>query len=288
MNILVTGANGQLGMELQELAKKNSNWNFLFTDIHNLDITNRQALIDFTNENDFDFLINCAAYTAVDKAEEEPDKARLLNITAVEFLAEICNLKNATFIHISTDYVFGGQGYKPYIETDITAPKSVYAITKLGAEEAVKNSSKSGIIVRTSWLYSTYGHNFLKTMLRLGKERDALKVVFDQIGTPTYATDLAEAILNIVVTGKQSNNPVEIYHYSNEGVCSWYDFALAIMEESGLNCKVMPITTAEYPLPAERPFYSVLDKSLIKKHFDLKIPHWRESMKLCLQKLNER
>ncbi len=288
MNILVTGANGQLGMELQELAKKYPNLNFHFTDIHNLDITNLQALKDFSEENNFDFLINCAAYTAVDKAEDEPEKARLLNITAVEYLAEICNLKNATLVHISTDYVFGGQGYKPYKETDKTAPQSTYAITKLGAEEAVKTISKSGIIVRTSWLYSTYGHNFLKTMLRLGKERDELKVVFDQIGTPTYATDLAKAILTVVIAGKQSDNPVEIYHYSNEGVCSWYDFALAIMEESGIKCKVIPITTKEYPLPAERPFYSVLDKSLIKKHFDIEIPHWRESMKSCLQKLNER
>jgi dTDP-4-dehydrorhamnose reductase len=284
MKILVTGSNGQLGNELRLLSILDKQHQFIFTDIEELDITNQVSLDKFSNENPYDILINCAAYTAVDKAEQEPEKAKLINVDAVRNLVNISNKLDALFIHISTDYVFGGEGHQPYREENSTKPNSVYAKTKLGAEVEIENYCKRGIIIRTSWLYSSFGNNFVKTMIKYGKERESLKVVFDQIGSPTYAADLAKTIL-LMIDKLSEFNGVEVYHYSNEGVCSWYDFAISIMEEKNINCKIYPILTKDYPLPASRPFYSVLDKSKIKTNFGIEIPHWKTSLKECLIKI---
>jgi len=294
MNILVTGANGQLGSEIRYLVinEKNviqnsklniQNYNFYFTDKNKLDITNKKEIEEFVNKNNIKIIINCAAYTAVDKAESEKELADLINHKAVEYLAKISKQKNIVLIHISTDYVFDGKNYKPYTEEEKTNPQGVYGLTKLKGEEAFKNSNAKGIIIRTSWVYSSFGHNFVNTMLRL-KDRGELGVVFDQVGTPTYARDLAKVILEIVDKHyeKLNNFKAEIFHFSNEGICSWYDFAKAIFEIKDIDIKINPIESKDYPTPAKRPFYSVLNKTKIKKEFGIEIPYWRESLKRML------
>ena len=286
MNILVTGSNGQLGSEIRELSP-NYSYNFFFTDVNDLDISKESEIKKYVNEKDIDLIINCAAYTAVDKAEEEKELADLINHKAVKYLADTAKEKNVPLIHISTDYVFDGKNYRPYVENDPVNPQGVYGLTKLKGEETFKNSGANGIIIRTSWVYSSYGHNFVKTMLRL-KDRNELGVVFDQVGTPTYARDLAYTILEIINKNLQKikNKKAEIYHYSNEGVISWYDFAKAIFEIENINIKVNPIESKDYPTPAKRPHYSVLNKKKIKNEFNITIPYWRDSLKVCLQRIN--
>ena len=287
-SVLVTGADGQLGRELRELvAKKRDTPNFFFTDRKRLDITDKAAVESFCSENRISHIINCAAYTAVDKAEEDAENADLINHIAVKNMAEIAKKEGIGLIHISTDYVFDGKNHKPYTEEDIPNPTGVYGKTKLAGEEAIQTiAPANSIIIRTSWVYSSFGNNFVKTMLRLGKERDKLGVIFDQIGTPTYAADLAEAILEILP--KIDNPKPEIYHYSNEGAISWYDFAKEIMKMAKLSCQIDPIETWQYPTPAKRPHYSLLNKAKIKKDFALSIPYWKDSLSLCLTKLGER
>ena len=285
-NILVTGTNGQVGSEIKELSS-NYDYNFFFTVKDNLDITNEQNIKEFIEKNNINTIINCAAYTAVDIAEDDKANADLANRKAVKKLAKISKEKNIKLIHISTDYVFDGKNFKPYSEEFQTNPNSVYGKTKLDGEvEMLKINPYNSIIIRTSWVYSGYGNNFVKTMLKLGKERDELGVIFDQIGTPTYARDLAKTILDILP--KIENNKVEIYNYSNEGVLSWYDFAKEIMRMANLNCKINPIETFQYPTPASRPHYSLLNKSKIKKDFNITIPYWKDSLDECLKKLGER
>ena len=303
-NILVTGANGQVGSELRELVVsyelegrnegneddsklKIQNSKFFFTDRETLDITNKEAVEQFCSQNAITHIINCAAYTAVDKAEEDRENAEKINHLAVKHLAQIAKKRAISLIHISTDYVFDGRNYKPYNEEDPTNPQGVYGATKLAGEEAMMDiDPKNSIIVRTSWVYSSYGANFVKTMLRLGKERESLGVIFDQVGTPTYAKDLARALLEILP--RIDNERVEIYHYSNEGVLSWYDFAKEIMRMAKLECRIDPIETKEYPTPAKRPHYSLLNKSKIKQTFEIEIPYWKDSLDECLRILGER
>jgi dTDP-4-dehydrorhamnose reductase len=241
---------------------------------------------NYFEDKTFDTIINCAAYTAVDKAESEEDLANTINHRFVSMLSKIAKKKNITLIHISTDYVFDGNNHRPYIETDPTDPQGVYGRTKCDGENAILEVAPANcIIIRTSWVYSSFGNNFVNTMLRLGKERDSLGVIFDQVGTPTYARDLAKMILDILPQIK--NSTPEVYHYSNEGVTSWYDFAKAIFELSDVTCQVNPITTDQYPTPAARPHYSLLDKSKIKNDFGITIPYWRDSLKECLNTLGE-
>jgi len=279
--ILVTGGKGQLGSELKSLEASFSEYCFCFTDAQVLDITNHRAVEDFVTANNIQIIVNCAAHTAVDKAESELELSEQLNHLAVENLAKIAKEKEIQLIHISTDYVFDGSSKTPYLETDLANPQSVYGLTKLAGERAMQKINPShSAIIRTSWVYSSYGNNFVKTMLRLGKEREQLKVVSDQIGTPTYARDLAKAIL--AVLPKLNNTEVEILNYSNEGVCSWYDFAKAIFEFSGISMEVYPIATSHYPSIAKRPFYSVLNKEKIKDKYALEIPHWNAALKDCL------
>jgi len=291
LNILVTGANGQLGNEIRYLVNnskfKTQNSKFFFTDKDELDITNKEDVKRYVNEKDIDLIINCAAYTAVDRAEEEKEKADLVNHKAVKYLANIAKEKDISLIHISTDYVFDGRNYKPYIEDDPVNPQSIYGITKLKGEEAFKVLGASGIIIRTSWVYSSYGYNFVKTMLRL-KNRGELGIVFNQVGTPTYTKDLAETILEIINKNleKIKNKKAEIYHYSNEGVISWYDFAKAIFEIENIDIKVKPIESKDYPTPVKRPHYSVLNKKKIKNEFNVEIPYWRDSLRECLKRIN--
>ena len=284
MKILVTGSNGQLGNELRELSDDFPQFDFLYTDLEELDITNASKVNEFFADNKPEVVINCAAYTAVDKAETEETLAYHINATAVGILAQAAANNNALMIHISTDYVFDGKAFFPYQETDKTNPVSVYAQTKLAGEQAVVRYASKAVIIRTSWLYSAFGNNFVKTILKYGKERGFLNIVFDQIGTPTYARDLANTILTIIPQAV-NNSGVEIYHYSNEGVASWYDFAKAIVEISGIECKINPIGTKDYPLPATRPYYSVLNKSKLKAKFTIEIPYWRDSVKHCLLRL---
>ncbi len=286
MNILVTGKKGQVGSELKELSL-DYNYNFFFTTRDELDISNRDEVKNFCELNNINTIINCAAYTAVDKAETDIDNADLVNRKAVKKLAKLSEERNIKLIHISTDYVFDGKNYKPYSEVNQTNPNSVYGKTKLDGElEMIKINPKNSIIIRTSWVYSSFGNNFVKTMLRLGKEKDELGVIFDQIGTPTYAKDLAKTILDIIPNIK--NNKVEIYNYSNEGVLSWYDFAKEIMKMAKIDCKINPIQTFEYPTPASRPHYSLLNKSKIKNEFNIIIPFWKDSLDKCLKILGER
>ena len=280
-NILVTGGKGQLGSELKEIAPNYQDYNFLFTDVKDLDITNHAVVAAFIEIYNINIIINCAAYTAVDKAESEPELADAINHLAVANFAQIAKEKNIKLIHISTDYVFDGTNYKPYIETDTPNPQSVYGQTKLDGELAIQavNPSNS-IIIRTSWVYSNFGSNFVATMLSLAETRDEISVVADQIGSPTNAADLAKAIL--IILSKIKNETVEVFHYTNEGVCSWYDFAKAIFEIKNISIKVNPIETKRYPTPAIRPFYSVLNKNEIKNKFSFKIQHWKESLRLLL------
>ncbi len=288
-NILVTGANGQVGNELQALVANGhyKDVNFYFTDKESLDITDYNATKAFIEANSIDTIVNCAAYTAVDKAEEHPEEVYAINTKAVEHLAKLAKEYSIVLIHISTDYVFDGESHTPLSEDAPTNPQGVYAKSKREAEEKILEiAPKGAIIIRTSWIYSHTGHNFVKTMLRLGQERDALNVVCDQIGTPTYARDLARTILEILESNYDFSRDPEIFHYSNEGNCSWYDFAQAIFEISNIDCSITPISTQEYPTPAKRPPYSVLSKEKIKNEFQLQIPYWRDSLKSCLSLIN--
>ena len=283
--ILVTGANGQVGSELHSIVQNNrfDEFVFHFTDKESLDIANKAEIEKFCTDNKIEYIINCAAYTAVDKAEDDIQNADLINHVAVESMAQIAKEKMIQMIHISTDYVFDGTKCKPYVEEDEVNPTSIYGRTKLDGEKAMCSvAPENSLILRTSWVYSSFGSNFVKTMLRLGKEREELGVIFDQIGTPTYARDLAKSILSILTSGYK-NKTVEIYHYSNEGVCSWYDFAKAIFDFSDIPCRLNPISTEQYPTPAKRPHYSLLDKRKIKDRFMLDIPYWRDSLHECLK-----
>ena len=283
--ILVTGSNGQLGSEIRKLEKDFPEFQFVFTDIEELNLIDSTAVEEFVSKQEFSFCLNCAAYTAVDKAEDEEELAMKINVDAVANLAKVCEQNKVFLIHISTDYVFNGEAYRPYIETDETAPNSVYGWSKLKGEDAVLKNSSRAVIIRTSWLCSAFGNNFVKTMLRLGKERDELGVVFDQVGTPTFAADLAKVMLILAQQTDLKPNQ-EIYHFSNEGAVSWYDFAKAIMEEAGLNCKVNPIESKDFPTKAKRPFYSVLNKAKIKKDYQVEIPYWRDSLRKVVYQIN--
>lgn len=284
MNILVTGANGQLGTELRNLAPLYADCNIVFTDVAELDITDAVAVEAAVEENAVDLIINCAAYTAVDKAETDVERARVLNAEAPALLARAVAGRGGEIIHISTDYVFGGQACTPYTEDMPTAPCSVYGRTKLDGEKGVIAANSRHVIVRTSWLYSPYGNNFVKTMLRLGRERDRLNVVFDQVGSPTYAADLAKALLIIATAADKTYG---VFHYSNEGVISWYDFTKAIHRLADItSCDVQPILSSQYPTPAARPAYSVFSKEKIKQTYGVSVPYWEDSLRLCLQRLN--
>jgi dTDP-4-dehydrorhamnose reductase len=282
--ILITGSNGQLGSEIRAISTLYPHYDFTFSDRETLDLSNLCKMEDYFENKTFDAIINCAAYTAVDKAESESELADTINHRFVSMLAKIAKKQNCRLIHISTDYVFNGQNHRPYIETDSTDPRGVYGCTKCDGENAILAAAPANtIIIRTSWVYSSFGNNFVKTMLRLGRERDSLGVIFDQVGTPTYARDLAQAILDILP--KINNKAPEIYHYSNEGTASWYDFSKAIFEFSDVTCEVTPITTEQYPTPAKRPHYSLLNKSKIKNDFDVTVPYWRDSLRICIKEL---
>lgn len=272
--LLITGANGQLGNELRLLLGDNA----LYTDYAELDITDAEAVRAFVNAHQVDMIVNCAAYTAVDKAESDEEKAYAINAVGPANLAQA----GVPLIHVSTDYVFDGASCRPYVEDDVPNPATVYGRTKLAGEKHVLENADTALVIRTAWLYSSFGNNFVKTMLRLGAERDSLNVVFDQVGTPTYARDLAMAIVRIMPQLKPGMKG--IYHFSNEGVCSWYDFAVRIMDKAGLPCRVKPIESVDYPTPAKRPFYSVLNKGKIKAAFGVEIPHWEKSLDDCLKK----
>ena len=280
--ILVTGCNGQLGNELQQLTSKYDDIQFHFTDKEELDITDRKEVYSFIECHSISVVINCAAFTAVDKAESEPELCDLLNHVAPGYLAEAVASIGGTMIHVSTDYVFDGTSCTPYREEDTPNPQTVYGRTKLAGEESVIRSCPGSMVIRTAWLYSTFGNNFVKTMIRLGKERDSLGVVFDQIGSPTYAHDLAQVIMTAVEKGIVPG----VYHFTNEGVCSWYDFTRAIHRIGGItNCNVRPIHTEEYPVPAKRPHYSVLDKSKLSKTYGIEIRWWEDALKECIKAL---
>ncbi len=282
--ILVTGSNGQLGSELRKLSLTETSFLWHFTDVDTLDITNPKSLESYLKLHRIQFCVNCAAYTAVDKAEDEPELAQLVNATAVKNLADACERNHATLIHISTDYVFDGMHFKPYIETDAINPVSSYGRSKAEGENILHQHNCRSVIIRTSWLYSAFGNNFVKTMLRLGKERNELRVVADQAGTPTWAADLAAAILHMLHCAQKLESK-EIFHYSNEGLISWYDFAQSIMELEQLNCKVIPISSDEYPVRTKRPYYSVLDKSKFRTWAKTEVPYWKDSLVKCLEEI---
>lgn len=284
MNVLVTGCNGQLGNEFRKVALYEDDINWIFTDVDSLNICNENEIINFFKNNNIDICINCAAYTAVDKAEDEEDSARLINATAVKYLANICQSNNTLLIHISTDYVFDGTSERAYKENDIVSPNSVYGKTKAEGEQYIINSGCQYIIVRTSWLYSSYGNNFVKTMLRLGTERDFVNVVDDQNGNPTWAYDLACAIM-LLIRRANLKNIKEIFNYSNEGVIPWNNFAEAIFYIGGKNCEVRPISTKEYGSKANRPAFSALDKTKIKEYTGIRIPFWRDSLIKCIEEI---
>ena len=282
MNILITGCNGQLGNEIQLLQAQYAQHTWLNTDVNELDITDKAAIERFVEANEIDGIVNCAAYTAVDKAESDPQLARKLNADAPAFLAEAVAKRGGWMVQVSTDYVFNGTKHTPYVETDKPCPNSVYGQTKLEGEQAVSKLCPNAMIIRTAWLYSEFGNNFVKTMIRLGREREQLGVIFDQVGTPTYAHDLAKVIMTAIDKGIKPG----VYHFSNEGVTSWYDFTKSIHRLAGINtCQVSPVHTAEYPTPASRPAYSVLDKTKIKDAYGIEIPHWEESLAKCIAKL---
>ena len=290
MNILVTGSNGQLGSEIKDLAANYADFNCYFTDSIDLDICNSGTLEHYIKDNKIEAVINCAAYTAVDKAEQEAELAKKVNSEGVLNLVNALSKVNGKLIHISTDYVFDGNSFLPYKEADEVNPIGVYGNTKRCGELAVINGTIDGIVIRTSWLYSAYGNNFVKTMLRLGNDRDELGVIFDQAGTPTNASDLAKTCIDILAYKSQSKISArgKIYHFSNEGVASWYDFARAIMELGKVDCKVKPIESKDYPTPAKRPHFSVLNKTKIKTDFEVEIPYWRDSLAVCVSKLNKK
>ena len=289
MNILVTGANGQLGNEMRIVSKGSSD-RYIFTDVEELDITNYEAISKCVRDNDIKVVVNCAAYTNVDKAEDDEITAELLNAQAVEYMAKVCKNNDATLIHISTDYVFGGNdGNTPRTENEAVNPTGAYGRTKLHGEQAIQRIGCKHIIIRTAWLYSEFGNNFVKTMRRLTAEKDTLKVVFDQVGTPTYALDLAKTVEIFIKKLKTVNYQLSIvnsiYNYSNEGVISWYDFAKEICELSGNVCDIQPCHSNEFPSKVKRPSYSVLDKTKIKNKLNITIPHWKESLKNCINNL---
>ncbi|KAA6339511.1 dTDP-4-dehydrorhamnose reductase [termite gut metagenome] len=284
MNILITGAKGQLGNELRALAKEYNDYTCFFTDIEELDICDEQAVEAYVADRQIDVIVNCAAYTAVDNAEDNKDLCDKLNNIAPGYLARAAQSHGAAIIHVSTDYVFDGTKHMPYTEEDTPCPASVYGTTKLAGEENVLENCEKAVVIRTAWLYSAYGNNFVKTMIRLGRERDTLGVVFDQIGTPTYARDLAHVIYAIINKGIIRG----IYHFSNEGVCSWYDFTINIHRLAGITgCTVKPLHTIDYPTKAARPYYSVLDKTKIKKVYGIEIPHWEESLRKCMESMHQ-
>lgn len=282
MNILITGCNGQLGNEMQLLEKVNTQHQYFNTDVAQLDITNPEAIEEFVNNNAIDIIVNCAAFTAVDKAESSQELCHLLNAKAPEYLAAAVAKRGGYLVQVSTDYVFDGTNHTPYTEDEATCPNSVYGSTKLEGEKLAMAACANTMIIRTAWLYSTFGNNFVKTMIRLGQEKPELGVIFDQIGTPTYAGDLAAAIMAAINHGIVPG----IYHFSNEGVISWYDFTKAIHRIAGItSCHVKPLHTTEYPTPAARPHYSVLDKTKIKQTYGIEIPYWEESLEKCVAKL---
>ena len=282
-NILITGANGQLGNEMRVLSAEYPEYAYFFTDVAELDICNEQAVMEFVQANNIHVIVNCAAYTAVDKAEENVELCTKLNADAVGYLAKAAEACGAEFIQISTDYVFDGTAHVPYRESASTCPNSVYGHTKLAGEQNALTLCSRSMVIRTAWLYSTFGNNFVKTMIRLGHERDSLGVIFDQVGTPTYARDLARAIFVAIRQGVVPG----VYHFSNEGVCSWYDFTKAIHRLAGIaDCKVKPLHTEEYPTLAKRPHYSVLDKTKIKKIYNTEVPYWEDSLKECIDALS--
>lgn len=283
-NILVSGANGQLGSEIRRISKNFKGCNFFFTDVNELDITKLESSEQFIIDNSIDIIVNCAAYTNVDKAEDDEFTADLINHKAVNNLATLAKKNNVFLFHISTDYVFDGSMNTPYTEDIKTAPLGIYGITKLKGEQAIINSGCKYLIIRTSWLYSEFGNNFVKTMMRLTSEKDVLNVVFDQVGTPTYAADLAELILSIINQGSY-NEKTGIYHFSNEGVCSWYDFAKKISKFAGTKCNIKPCHSSEFPSKVRRPNYSVLDKTKLKLDFKYDIPYWEDSLSKCVAKL---
>jgi len=283
LNILVTGANGQLGNECRTLAELQTYSNFVFTDIAELSITDEIAINDIFSKNNFDYCINAAAYTAVDAAEQDADTSRVINATAVGYLATACNKYNCKLIHISTDYVFDGENENGYTEEDATAPINVYGVTKLEGEKLAFENNAETIVIRTSWVYSFHGKNFVKTMMRLMQEKNEINVVADQIGKPTYAADLASAIFTIIFSS--SSFLPGIYNYSNQGVISWFDFATAIKEIGGYVCKVNPIPSSAYPVPAKRPHFSILLTDKIETTYHITIPHWKDSLEKCMQLL---
>ena len=287
MRILVTGADGQLGNEMQVLAKENPQHTYYFTDVQELDICDKQAVWAYIAEKRIELIVNCAAYTAVDKAEDNPELAYKLNCEAAKELASAAQFNGAAMIQVSTDYVFDGTNHLPYVETDNTCPASVYGCTKLAGEQALQEVCPDAVIIRTAWLYSEFGNNFVKTMLRLGNEREQLSVVFDQIGSPTYAGDLAAAIFAVLVQAEADAFVPGIYHYSNEGVCSWYDFAVKIMELGNAPCRVLPIESKDYPAKAARPHFSVLNKAKIKTIYKISISHWEASLRECMKRITK-
>lgn len=287
LNILITGARGQLGSSLRQLGSVSPN-NYLATDVAELDITDAGAVLQTVKEQRIDVIVNCAAYTNVERAEEDEARADLLNHKAAAYLAAAAQETGATLIHVSTDYVFDGTAHTPYTEDGTPSPLGAYGRTKLAGERAVMASGCRYLIFRTAWLYSEYGNNFLKTMLRLTSERDTLQVVFDQIGTPTYAGDLALALFSIIESERYAGNE-GVYHFTDEGVCSWYDFATEIAAAAGHDkCRIIPCHTSEFPTKATRPAYSVLDKTKFKETFRMDIPHWREAMIYCMKRLTEK
>lgn len=282
MKILVTGSNGQLGRELHDVLEERCPGQTTYVDAEQLDITDEKAVEAMLRRGDFTHIINCAAYTNVDKAEDDKHRCYAVNVDGIRHIARYADELGAKVLHVSTDYVFDGQAYRPYTESDQVHPTSEYGSTKRKGETALLGLAPESIIVRTGWLYSPHGHNFLKTMLRIGAESNSVKVVFDQIGTPTYARNLAEVLATIVLTSRWMPG---IYNYSDEGACSWYDFAVAIFESAGVDCKVVPIATADYPSAVTRPHYSVLDKSRIRATYSLDIPHWQKGVKECIRRL---
>lgn len=287
MNVLITGSNGQLGSEIKDISGTYKSVNFVYADLPELDICDVKSLNEYVSKYQINAVINCAAYTAVDKAEEDVEIAQKVNSEGVLNLVNAMEKVSGKMIHISTDYVFNGDHFMPYLENDTESPIGVYGKTKRDGELAVLNSNTDGIVIRTSWLYSAYGNNFVKTMMRLGNDKEELNVIFDQVGTPTFAGDLATACLEILSTHNfRIDKKGKVYHFSNEGVASWYDFAIAIMKIGNIDCKVFPIETKDYPTLAKRPHFSVLNKTKIKNDFGLEIPYWRDSLEKCIQKLS--
>lgn len=285
MKILVTGANGQLGKEMHAILEKEYPGQTLYTDVDTLDIADTKSVDDFFNQNELTHVINCAAYTAVDKAESDQTMCYRINVDAVQNIAKAASKHSVKVVHVSTDYVFDGKNYRPYSEADKTNPTSTYGTTKRKGEMILLSFCPDAVIVRTAWLYSPHGHNFVKTMMKLGVEKPELRVVFDQIGSPTSATDLATVICAIIKSRQWVSGT---YHFTNEGVASWYDFAKAIHRIAGItDCKIIPVTTEDYPTPATRPHYSVLDKSMIKRTFGIEIPYWEDSLSKCIARIKE-